>query len=235
MATVMPVAGIRPPTGRRPATEPMLDVISAPSPSFGERREGARPDLIVLHYTAMESAEAALQRLCDPEVEVSAHYLIAEDGRIWQMVAEEMRAWHAGAGQWRDVTDVNSRSIGIELANLGDHPFPEPQMAALEALMQGIMGRWDIAPEGVIGHSDMAPTRKCDPGPRFDWERLEKQGLARQRGSEATDDTLRNLASKVGFPEDIDDEALLMAVRLRYRPWARGPLAPADLVPLTGP
>ncbi|WP_235871349.1 N-acetylmuramoyl-L-alanine amidase [Shimia sediminis] len=211
----------------------MPEICSAPSPSFGERRDGARPELIVLHYTAMESAEAALQRLCDPEVEVSAHYLIAEDGRIWQMVAEDMRAWHAGVGQWRGIEDVNSRSIGIELANTGNHPFPEPQMAALEDLMRAIMRRWDITAEGVIGHSDMAPTRKCDPGPRFDWERLEKQGLARRRGTGSPDRTLRELAQQIGFPADVDDETLLAAVRLRYRPWARGPLEPADLVPLS--
>ena len=229
----MPVAGIRHPIGRPRATDLMTEVLSAPSPSFGERRDGVRPELIVLHYTAMESAEAALARLCDPEVEVSAHYLIAEDGRVWQMVAEEMRAWHAGAGQWQGVGDVNSRSIGIELANRGDHPFPEPQMAALETLMRGIMGRWDIAAKGVIGHSDMAPDRKYDPGPRFDWERLEKQGLARARGTEEPKGTLRTLAKKVGFPTEIDDETLLAAVRLRYRPWARGPLDTADLVPLT--
>lgn len=229
----MPVAGILPPIGRPRATDHMSEICTRPSPSFGERRDGLRPELIVLHYTAMDSAEAALQRLCDPEVEVSAHYLIAEDGRIWQMVAEDMRAWHAGEGQWRGIEDVNSRSIGIELANTGSHPFPEPQMAVLEELMHGIMRRWDIAAEGVIGHSDMAPTRKCDPGPRFDWERLEKQGLARRRGTGSPEHTLRELALQIGFPADIDDETLLAAVRLRYRPWARGPLEPADLVPLT--
>ncbi|MGH1354134.1 MAG: N-acetylmuramoyl-L-alanine amidase [Thalassovita sp.] len=134
--------------------------------------------MVVLHYTAMDTAEAALERLCDPSIEVSAHYLISETGQIWQMVDEEKRAWHAGAGQWGAVTDVNSRSIGIELANIGDCPFPEPQMAALEFLLAGIQNRWDIPPERVIGHSDMAPERKQDPGPRFDWQRLARQGLA---------------------------------------------------------
>lgn len=200
--------------------------------SHGPRRDGARPDMIVLHYTAMESAEAALERLCDPEIEVSAHYLIAEDGRIWQMVEEEARAWHAGAGEWRDVTDVNSRSIGIELANKGDHPFPEPQMAALEALMCDIMGRWEIAPENVIGHSDMAPERKCDPGPRFDWARLARQGLAQGVPmAEARDpdwELFRVAARGYGFPE-VDDQTLLQAVRLRFRPWGRGDLGPQDM------
>ena len=200
--------------------------------SHGPRRDGARPDMIVLHYTAMESAEAALERLCDPGIEVSAHYLIAEDGRIWQMVGEEARAWHAGAGQWRDVVDVNSCSIGIELANPGDHPFPEPQMAALEALMRDIMARWDIAPEGVIGHSDMAPARKCDPGPRFDWARLARQGLAQGvpdvEPSAPDWDGFRAAARAYGFPA-VDDDTLLQAVRLRFRPWGRGALAIEDM------
>lgn len=188
--------------------------------------------MIVLHYTAMESAEVALERLCDPEVEVSAHYLIAGDGRIWQMVDEAARAWHAGAGQWRDAHDVNSRSIGIELANRGDHPFSEPQMAALEALMQGIMARWGIAPEGVIGHSDMAPERKDDPGPRFDWARLVRQGLAQGLPETcpcAPDwEAFRSAAQGFGYPE-VEDETLLRAVRLRFRPWGRGALAAEDM------
>ncbi len=212
-------------------------VIWHPSPSFGERRDGARPDLIVLHYTAMESAGAALERLCDPEIEVSAHYLICETGRIWQMVDEGMRAWHAGAGRWGDVEDVNSRSIGIELANLGDHPFPEPQMAALEWLLRGIMARWAIRPERVIGHSDMAPGRKFDPGPHFDWARLERLGLAGRRGydegpREPDPVLFRAIAREVGYTADVDDETLLAAVRLRYRPWGAGPLAPEDFAPL---
>lgn len=193
--------------------------------------------MIVLHYTAMESAEAALERLCDAEAEVSAHYLICERGRIWQMVAEADRAWHAGAGRWGDVEDVNSRSIGIELANRGDHPFPEPQMAALERLMPGIMARWSIPPERVIGHSDMAPGRKGDPGRRFDWHRLERQGLARRRGldigpGDPEPARFRDLARALGYTADVDDDTLLAAVRLRYRPWGSGPLAPEDFAPL---
>jgi N-acetylmuramoyl-L-alanine amidase len=134
--------------------------------------------MVVLHYTAMDTAKAALDRLCDPKVEVSAHYLIGEDGQVWHLVDEAKRAWHAGAGQWGSVTDVNSRSIGSELANPGNCPFSEPQMAALETLLAGILQRWDIPPERVIGHSDMAPDRKQDPGARFDWQRLARQGLS---------------------------------------------------------
>ncbi|WP_120500892.1 N-acetylmuramoyl-L-alanine amidase [Roseovarius sp. EL26] len=207
------------------------------SPNFGPRRNDLRPDLIVLHYTAMQSAKAALARLCDPQFEVSAHYLISETGTVWQMVKEEMRAWHAGAGEWHSQKDINSRSIGIELANTGTHPFPEPQMAALEVLMQGIMSRWDIRPEGVIGHSDMAPGRKCDPGPRFDWLRLEHIGLAAPRYTgdgpqQPSMDQFRTLALAAGYTSEADDRTLLEAVRLRYRPHAQGPLCTDDFRPL---
>ncbi len=130
-----------------------------PSPNFGERRGGARPDLVVIHYTAMPSLAEARARLCDPAHEVSAHWLIAENGTTEQLVDEHHRAWHAGAGQWGDVTDVNSRSIGIELANTGAQPFPEPQMTALVSLLRGILARWSIPPDRIICHSDMAPAR----------------------------------------------------------------------------
>ncbi len=150
--------------------------------------------MVVIHYTAMDGARAALDRLCDPAAEVSAHYLIGADGTLWQMVDEDMRAWHAGAGQWGAVTDVNSRSIGIELDNRGDHPFAERQMQRLEWLLPGILDRWRIPPERVIGHADMAPARKRDPGHRFDWCRLARQGLSvwpqckpRETGSDPRD------------------------------------------------
>ena len=189
----------------------------------------------MIHYTAMESAEAALERLCSPEFEVSAHYLIGMDGALWQMVEETRRAWHAGAGSWRGQGDVNSRSIGIELDNRGCHPFSEPQMNVLEGLLGDILTRWDIPPEGVIGHSDMAPGRKGDPGARFDWRRLEVQGLARapHATSLPRDDNFRQLAIEAGYPEDANDTDLLSAVRLRLRPGATGPLQPEDLLALT--
>ena len=208
-----------------------------PSPNFGPRSDVLRPSLVVLHYTAMDSAEAALERLCDPVFEVSAHYLIGGDGRLWQLVPEEMRAWHAGAGEWAGQGDVNSRSIGIELDNRGDHPFSAPQMTQLEALLADIMARWEIPPEGVIGHSDMAPGRKQDPGPRFDWRRLARGGLARAAGAAPTADgpsphIFRAAAQRCGFSMEVEDATLLEAVRLRYRPWATGPLCAADLAPL---
>ncbi|WP_412563916.1 N-acetylmuramoyl-L-alanine amidase [Thalassobius sp. MITS945101] len=155
-----------------------MDIIQHPSPNFGPRRDGLRPELIVLHYTAMDTAQAALARLSDPQHEVSAHYLIGRCGQIWQLVDDEMRAWHAGAGAWGGQGDVNSRSIGIELSNSGAEPFSELLMSSLEALLTDLMARWNVPPEGVIGHSDMAPLRKRDPGPRFDWERLALQDLS---------------------------------------------------------
>lgn len=199
-----------------------------PSPNHGERRGGVRPDLVVIHYTAMGSAAAARDRLCDPAAEVSAHWLVDAAGRAEALVPEDRRAWHAGAGAWGGVTDVNSRSIGIELANPGDQPFPEPQMAALERLLAGIRDRWGIRPERVIGHSDMAPERKRDPGPRFDWRRLALAGLSVWPGSggDAGADLCAALR-RFGYP-DAPREVLLAAFRLRFRPWAAGPEAPQD-------
>jgi N-acetylmuramoyl-L-alanine amidase len=203
-----------------------LEIRAHPSPNFGPRRDGLTPDLVVLHYTAMASAEAALVRLSEPEAEVSAHYLVGEDGTVWRLVDEDRRAWHAGAGQWRGRGDVNSRSIGIELQNDGRSPFPEPQMAALEALLADVMARHAIPPEGVIAHSDMAPGRKGDPGPRFDWRRLALQGLSVWPDAADPGDFDCDLAA-FGYPE-ADAETRLAAFRLRFRPWASGPLADAD-------
>ncbi|NNE51332.1 MAG: N-acetylmuramoyl-L-alanine amidase [Sulfitobacter sp.] len=181
----------------------------------------------------MESAEAALARLCDPEAAVSAHYLISRRGGITRMVPEESRAWHAGSGEWAGMTDINSRSIGIELDNGGDHPFSEPLMDALEALLGDIMARQGIGPEGVIGHSCMAPGRKTDPGPRFDWARLARQGLAISAEapgvpSEITEETFCKAAWAAGFTAEAPFETLLQTTRLRFAPWRRGPLSQAD-------
>lgn len=200
---------------------------TTPSPNCGERRGGALPDMIVLHYTGMESCAAAHERLCDPGAEVSAHYLISETGQLWQLVPEAMRAWHAGAGHWAGVTDVNSRSIGIELVNTGAAPFPEPQMAVLEELMQGLMARWSIAPQSVIAHSDMAPARKSDPGPRFDWRRLARLGLSVWPEPGEPGDFLQS-ARAFGYPPDATPEDILTAFRLRFRPWASGPADATD-------
>ncbi|MEP2640981.1 N-acetylmuramoyl-L-alanine amidase [Roseobacter sp.] len=195
------------------------------------------PTIVVVHYTAMQTAQAAIERLCDPVAEVSAHYLICRSGALTQMVPEDQRAWHAGAGEWRGETDINSRSIGIELDNDGTHPFSEPQMAALETLLRGILRRWTIAPDNVIGHSDMAPGRKIDPGPRFDWARLAHQTLAAPAGrgkgpQNPTSAGFRALARTAGYTADVDDKTLLDTVRLRFRPAASGPLHPDDFASL---
>jgi N-acetylmuramoyl-L-alanine amidase len=185
--------------------------------------------LVVIHYTAMATAEAALERLCDPAAEVSAHYLITGRGQVLALVDEAARAWHAGAGAWAGQGDVNSRSIGIELANDGAQPFAEPQMAALERLLAEILPRWRIPPEGVIAHSDMAPGRKADPGARFDWRRLALAGLSVWPEAAAPGDPARFAADAraFGYP-DVAPDLLLAAFRLRFRPWASGPLDALD-------
>ena len=185
----------------------------------------------------MTPAEAALERLCDPAHEVSAHYVIGDDGILWQLVRDEDRAWHAGAGAWDGQGDVNSRSIGIELVNDGQSAFPGLQMECLEALIAKLMERWHIYPDGVIGHSDMAPGRKQDPGPFFDWRRLAAKGLASKGGhdpgpSDPSFETFRKVAEYAGYNPDVSDQDLLTAVRLRWRPEATGPLCAEDYTPL---
>jgi N-acetylmuramoyl-L-alanine amidase len=195
--------------------------VTLPSPNFGERRGGARPSLVVIHYTAMATCAEARARLCDPAAEVSAHWLISEQGEVEALVEETARAWHAGAGHWAGLDDINSHSIGIELANRGDHPFAEAQMQALERLLSGIMARWAIPAHRVIGHSDMAPDRKGDPGARFDWRRLALQGLSVWPEAGMPGDFRADLL-RLGYPP-ADDATLLRAFRLRFRPWATGP------------
>ncbi|MBV9347503.1 MAG: N-acetylmuramoyl-L-alanine amidase [Pseudolabrys sp.] len=151
------------------------DVI--PSPNFDERKDGRPPDMILLHYTGMQSGEAALNRLCTGESKVSAHYVVFEDGRIVQCVPEAYRAWHAGVAFWDGDTDINSRSIGIEIVNPGHEfgypSFPLRQVAAVIALCRSIVARRkEIAGDLVLAHSDVAPSRKQDPGEKFPWELL---------------------------------------------------------------
>ena len=157
-----------------------------PSPNFGDRKDGKSIDMLLLHYTGMTDADKAVSWLCDPRSEVSAHYLVFEDGRIVQMVAEAHRAWHAGRSFWQGESDINSCSIGIEMANAGyldcenaDQlpEFPEPQMAAVETLSRDIVMRYKIPASRVLGHSDVAPGRKQDPGEKFDWQRLAQAGV----------------------------------------------------------
>ncbi|MDG2406212.1 MAG: N-acetylmuramoyl-L-alanine amidase [Paracoccaceae bacterium] len=202
-----------------------------PSENFSQRKDWALPKLIVLHYTAMSSAEAALVRLCDPMYQVSAHYLISEYGVIWQLVEDCQRAWHAGVGCWGDIDDVNSYSIGIELANCGDHPFAEAQICALEDLLRALMGRWSLPAAAVIAHSDLAIGRKVDPGPRFDWQRLARQDLSVWPMPTTGGDFFANLAAfgyRLTGTDYAAKAALLQAFRLRFRPMATGPLDELD-------
>ena len=155
-------------------------IIDTPSPNFDERTLPVT--IIVLHYTGMQDAASAIARLTDAEAKVSSHYLIAEDGQIVRMVDESKRAWHAGKSYWRGITDLNSASIGIEIVNpgheFGYRPFPIAQIDALIPLMQQITLRYKITRGNVVGHSDIAPARKEDPGELFPWERLARLRLA---------------------------------------------------------
>ncbi len=171
--------------GQRPGRRAMLFLRmlwrDRPSPNHGPRPDGVAVDMLVLHYTGMPTAAAALDRLCDPLSQVSAHYVIDEDGAVWRLVAEGRRAWHAGVSSWRGESDVNSRSLGIELVNPGHEwgyrPFPEAQIAALETLCQEILTRHAIPARNIVGHSDVAPERKEDPGELFPWARLARGGI----------------------------------------------------------
>ena len=158
-----------------------MKIIDHPSPNFDQRPEGMAIDMLVLHYTGMPSGGAALQRMCDAAAKVGCHYFIEEGGEVYRLVGEEFRAWHAGVSFWRGETDINGRSIGIELQNpgheFGYRDFSEAQMLALEDLAADIIGRHPIPPGNLVGHSDIAPARKMDPGERFDWRRLAEKDI----------------------------------------------------------
>ena len=158
-----------------------MKFLERPSPNHDARPDGLAVDILLLHYTGMTSGEAALARLCDPAAKVSAHYCIDEDGSVSRLVPEARRAWHAGAGHWAGAGDINARSIGIELVNpgheFGYRAFPEAQMTALMALARDILARHPIPAARVLGHSDVAPLRKEDPGELFDWQGLAAAGI----------------------------------------------------------
>ena len=192
----------------------------------------------MLHYTAMNSASQAVERLCDPAYEVSAHYLIDAQGSLISMVDEKMRAWHAGAGKWQDVQDMNSRSIGIELANTGMTPFSEPQMAKLEELLEALLAKYSLPIRRVIGHSDFAPERKSDPGRHFDWKRLARSNLAFapnpamalcEVGAEVCDRLFTQNLSDFGYQTEIAFDILLDAFRQRFHQSAYGKLNSVDM------
>jgi N-acetylmuramoyl-L-alanine amidase len=195
------------------------------SPNFDER---ALPvSIVVLHYTGMATAQEALDRLCDPEAKVSAHYLIDEDGTVTALVPEDKRAWHAGRSYWRGITDVNSASIGIELVNPGHEwgyrPFPAAQMQALLPLLADIIERHGIAPADVVGHSDVAPARKLDPGELFDWPLLARLKLAlpipRARKPLLYDNPGAFFLALERFGYDVTDgRAAVCAFERRWRP-----------------
>ena len=197
----------------------------SPSPNWNERKLPI--SMVVLHYTGMETAEAALERLCSEEAEVSAHYMIEENGTVHRLVREDRRAWHAGRSYWRGVTDVNSAAIGIELVNpgheFGYRPFPDAQMEALLPLLADMVQRHDIPRANVVGHSDVAPARKEDPGELFDWDLLAAHRLALRtprvtRPSPFENDGAFFLALERWGYDISDQQAAVRAFQRRWHP-----------------
>ena len=197
----------------------------SPSPNWNERKLPI--SMVVLHYTGMETAEAALERLCSEEAEVSAHYMIEENGTVHRLVREDRRAWHAGRSYWRGVTDVNSAAIGIELVNpgheFGYRPVPDAQMEALLPLLADMVQRHDIPRANVVGHSDVAPARKEDPGELFDWDLLAAHRLALRtprvtRPSPFENDGAFFLALERWGYDISDQQAAVRAFQRRWRP-----------------
>ena len=197
--------------------DPTMNLVS---PNFDARPVGGAVDMLVLHYTGMRSCAEALARLCDPAAKVSAHYLLDEDGSLYSLVAEDCRAWHAGVSFWRGHTDINARSIGIELVNpgheFGYRPFPEVQMVALIDLCRGILARHPIPPRNVVGHADVAPRRKRDPGELFDWRQLAAAGIGMwPEGTAGGVDDLAVSLAAIGY-ETVDLPATVAAFRDRF-------------------
>lgn len=202
-----------------------LRIIDTPSPNFDERK--APVTMLVLHYTGMPTCAEAAQRLTDPEAKVSSHYLVAEDGQIMRLVAEDKRAWHAGKSWWRGVTDINSASVGIEICNpgheFGYRPFPDAQIDALIPLVADIVQRHGITRGNIVGHSDIAPSRKQDPGELFPWAQLAKLRLALPRPTKNLLDPAWGdagfLLALERFGYDVSDPlAATVAFQRRFRP-----------------
>ncbi len=201
-----------------------MKFIDAPSPNFNER--SAPITMIVLHYTGMRDAESAIARLRDPEAKVSSHYVIAEDGTALRLVDDEKRAWHAGKSHWRDVQDVNSASLGIEIVNPGHEfgycPFPEEQVDVVVRLVAELKDRYEITRGNIVGHSDIAPARKRDPGELFPWHRLARLRLALPRPTKHLMDPQWTEAGfllaleRFGY-EVTDRMAAIMAFQRRFR------------------
>jgi len=202
-----------------------MDVTHCPSPNFDERQLPV--SMIVLHYTGMPDAEGALNRLRSPEAKVSAHYLVDEKGEVFQLVDEEKRAWHSGRSYWRGITDVNSASVGIEIVNpgheFGYRPFPDEQMASVIPLVADIKERHGVGRGNVVGHSDVAPARKEDPGELFPWWELAKRRLALPSPSRDlmdpywTDAGFLLALERFGY-EVTDTQKAVIAFQRRFRP-----------------
>ena len=198
--------------------------IAYPSANYDDRPSGADVEVLVLHYTGMKNCEEALSRLTDPHAEVSAHYLISEMGEIFSLVPEEKRAWHAGISYWRGIKNVNDYSIGIELENpghqFGYRDFPASQINALFELSQEIISRHSISARNVVGHSDIAPRRKVDPGELFNWKLMARQGIGlwpTAEGQRVLPDNIEALLSFLGY-EVCDIRATIRAFQRRYLP-----------------
>lgn len=213
-----------------------MKIEALPSPNFNDRKHDV--DMLVLHYTGMQNGQMALDRMCDSEAGVSAHYMIWEDGHIVQMVGEDKRAWHAGVSSWQGDEDLNSRSIGIEIVNGGHdfplvdgslEPFPKAQIDAVIELCTGILERWNIPPSRIVAHSDIAPARKSDPGEHFPWARLAKAGIGVWPQNDVASklaqihDLQANLAA-IGYALEITgtcDEATAQTLTAFQRRWVQ--------------
>ena len=198
-----------------------MKIINNPSPNFGSRSEGTDIEFIILHYTAM-STENSLERLCDPVYEVSCHYLIDPSGNCYQLVDDSKRAWHAGKSYWRGYVDLNSRSFGIELVNSGNENYPEAQMKSLIRLLKYLIGSFKLNPKNVLGHSDIAPSRKLDPGKWFNWKKLSANGVGLfpevSTPIECDKKIFLAQAERAGFNPNTYFEHILMTFRNRCRP-----------------
>ncbi len=199
-----------------------MKAIAAPSPNNDARPPEAAVDHLVLHYTGMQSAAAALARLCDPAAKVSSHYLVDEDGEVYALVEEPRRAWHAGVSFWRGVRQLNDRSVGIEIVNpgheFGYRPYPKRQMAAVTALCQAILARHDIPARNVVGHSDIAPDRKQDPGELFDWRGLAAAGVGLWTDELAAPGDLMADLAAIGYDVALPPALVITAFQRRFAP-----------------
>jgi N-acetylmuramoyl-L-alanine amidase len=205
-----------------------MQCVAAPSPNFDQRSPGTPVDILVLHYTGMQTGAAAIERLCDPDAQVSAHYTVDEDGTIYAHVPEAERAWHAGVSYWGGARDINARSIGIEIVNpgheFGYRTFPDGQIQAVIDLAKDIFRRHPIPPERVLGHSDVAPSRKTDPGELFPWGTLSLAGIGlwpqtrKLRLDVPFTDGLRAFGYGLMPDTDVPDKTVIAAFQRHWRP-----------------